>query len=34
MRYTKSMSLMRKDERVTLLLLNQTGGLKKCDFKI
>lgn len=25
--------LMRKDERVTLLLLNQTGGIEKCDYQ-
>ena len=25
---------MRKDERVTLLLLNQTGGIEKCDCSI
>ena len=24
---------MRKDERVTLLLLNQTGGIEKCDYQ-
>lgn len=24
---------MRKDERVTLLLLNRTGGIEKCDYQ-